>query len=535
MIQKILSYQSKTLTGAAIMLGLASLLSRIVGVLRDHILAGTFGAGSELDMYTAAFRIPDFVYSLLIAGALSAGFIPIFLNLYTKNKKEAWEFTSRVMNTTLIAVSFLCILLFIFAPQILHILVPGFSPAERATTLSLTRIMILGPLILGLSAVISAVLQSLKSFLVYSLAPLFYNLGIISGALFLVPRYGIIGLGYGVLLGASLHLLIQIPVLFKNGFHYKPLFSWKDKTLQKLFRMMIPRAFTLASTQTTTLFITSFASVLGVGSIAIFNFANNIASLPIGIIGVSFALAAFPTLSEYANQKDMSAFKKQLSLTIGQILFFIIPLAILFILLRAQIVRVILGSGQFNWDDTISTASTVAMLSLSFFSESLILLISRAFYAIHNTRTPLYIAIFSSILIVTSSFTLKMFFGLPGLALGISLGSIVQFFLLWTALKKNIGKFSNSMLWESIFKILAASSVMGIITQTLKYPLSEILNLNTFFGIFLHGLISGLGGLILYAILSYIFKIQEMHVLCSSLKRKWLKIRNIPLDEDSLK
>lgn len=541
MIKKILSYQSQTLTGAALVLGFASLMSRVVGVLRDHILAGMFGAGRELDIYTSAFRIPDFIYTLLIAGALSAGFIPIFLKLYkkqesAKNKKnEAWEFTSRVINVTIIGVGTLSFLLFLFAPQIIHFLVPGFSPADTKITTELTRIMILSPLILGLSAVVSSVLQSIRSFVVYSLAPIFYNLGIIAGAVFLVPHFGLFGLAYGVIIGALLHLLVQIPVLLAAGFRYTPSFSFRDTHVVKLLRMMVPRTFTLASTQITTLFITSFASMIGVGSIAIFNFANNIASLPIGIIGISFALAAFPTLSEYAANQDMDGFKKQLSLTTGQILFFILPTTILFLLLRAQVVRVILGSGHFNWDDTILTATTVGMLSLSLFSECLIPLFSRAFYAIHNTRTPLIIALLSTVVIVIGSFIFKSYFGVAGLALGLSLGSIAEVFLLWLALRKTIGSFGVRELSVSLFKILISVFAMAAVTQLLKYPLSTVLDMDTFMGIFLHGLISGLAGLLVYGIFCAMLGLQEMHLLLSSLRRKWLKLRNIPLEENGLK
>jgi len=535
MMKKILSYQSKTLTGAALILALASLVSRLVGVARDRILAHQFGAGIELDIYTAAFRIPDFIYNLLIVGALSAGFIPLFLELFQKEKKEAWMFASRVINTTLIGVSLVSLLLYFFTPELIQLLVPGFSEEAKLSTVELTRIMLLSPILLGLSAVVSGVLQSLKAFFMYSLAPVLYNLGIIAGAVWLVPMFGLKGLAYGVVLGAFLHLLIQIPVLLTSGFHYSKSVSFKDTSIKKLTRALIPRTLTLASVQITTLVLTFFASFLGTGSIAIFNFASNISSLPIGIIGISFAVAAFPTLSEFVANKDMKGFKTQLTLTTKQILFFILPLTILFILLRAQIVRVLLGSGKFNWEDTIMTATTVGMFSLSLFSQCLLALYSRAFFALHNGRTPLYIAVVSMLVTVFLSFTLREYFGIAGLALGISIGSIFQMFLLWAGLKKILGPNQEENIIKSITKISLACIGLGVVTQILKYPLAQMVNMDTFMGIFLQGLLSGLGGLIVYILIAWLLRIHELTLLTQSLHRKWLKLRNIPAETDGLK
>jgi len=283
------------------------------------------------------------------------------------------------------------------------------------------------------------------------------------------------------------------------------------------------------------LVLTFFASFLGTGSIAIFNFANNISSLPIGIIGISFAVAAFPTLSEFAANKDMEKFKKQLAITTRQILFFILPLTILFILLRAQIVRVLLGSGQFDWDDTIMTATTVGMFSVSLFSQCLLALYSRAFFALHNGRTPLYIAVISMLVTLCLSVTLKEYYGVAGLALGISLGSILQTALLWASLKKMIGPTTESGIFISVMKISLACLPLGVVTQILKYPLAQVVNMDTFVGIFLQGLFAGLGGLIIYTLVAWLLKVHELTLLAQSLRRKWLRLRNIPPEADGLK
>lgn len=519
-----LNAQSKTITGAALLLGGASFLSRIVGVLRDRILADSFGADRALDIYVAAFRIPDFIYNLIIVGALSAGFIPLFCELFKAEKEKAWKFTNTVLTITFLSTSFLSLILFFLLPQLSHLLFPTFSSSELTQTITLTRIMLLSPVILGVSAVVSSVLQSLRSFFLYSLAPIFYNLGIILGAIFLVPTFGLIGLGYGVIIGAFLHLAVQLPVLFTSGYRFGVSFRYKDASIIRLFRTMIPRTITLATVQITTLFVTSFASLLGAGSIAIFNFANNISSLPVGIIGISFALAAFPTLSEYAQTKNTEEFKKHLAFTTRQIFFFIIPFTVLFILLRAQIVRVLLGSGKFDWTDTIHTANMVGILAISLFAQCLIPLLSRAFYAFHNTKTPLVIALLSMTVTFLASFTLNRHFGLLGLGVGITLGYILQALLLFFALRKKIGHVDHT-LTTSLLKIILAALCMSIVTQLLKAPIAQFVPMDKFWGILTQGMVAGGAGILVYGLICYALKLHEMMVLSQSFQKRWLRIK----------
>ncbi|MCB9799000.1 murein biosynthesis integral membrane protein MurJ, partial [Candidatus Nomurabacteria bacterium] len=389
MIKRLVSLQSKTITGAAIVLAAASFVSRVIGVIRDRIFAHSFGAGDVLDVYYAAFRIPDIVYNLVIVGALSAGFIPIFLKAYTKNKKEAWEMTNSLIHILGLALILVCALLYIFTPQLMHLVVPGFDDEKLSQTVILTRIMFLSPLLLGLSAIVSGVLQSLKSFFVYSLTPIVYNLGIIFGTVALVPHFGIVGLAYGVIIGACFHLLIQIPTLFAHGYRYQCLLNVKNRYLIDIGKLMIPRILTLGTVQLNLLVITILASTLGTGSVSAFNFANNLQHFPIGLIGISFAVAAFPVFSKLFAEENQEAFISHIVTTVKQILFFILPLTLIFLLLRAQIVRILLGSGAFDWGDTIMTANALAFFSLSLFAQCLVPLLIRAFYAMHNTWIPL--------------------------------------------------------------------------------------------------------------------------------------------------
>jgi putative peptidoglycan lipid II flippase len=527
MIKRLFSSQSKTITGAAIILGAASFISRIIGVLRDRIFAHQFGAGEILDAYYAAFRIPDLVYNLLVVGALSAGFIPIFMELIVKNKKEAWRVTNSVINILGVALVVLCGILFVLTDRIVPHMVPGFTAEQLQTTIMLTRIMFLSPILLGLSSVVSGVLQSFRSFLIYALTPIMYNVGIIIGAVAFVPRFGIIGLSYGVVLGALLHLLVQLPTFFHHGFTYKPLFLWSHKSVKKIFSLMIPRTLGLATIQFNLIALTYIASFIGAGSIAVFNFANNLQYFPIGIIGISFAVAAFPTFAKATAENNIEKLIEHVSMTIRQILFFIIPLTILFLLLRAQIVRVVLGSGQFDWSDTILTANTLAFFSLSLFAQSLIPLFARVYYAMKDTWTPFIAGVFGSAATIAFAWYLKDLMGIAGLALAFSIGAIVQLSLLWLILRFRIRTLHEFNIIKSLAKISAAALIMTLIVQLLKEPLAGTVDMTRLWGIFSQGAIAGTVGLILYGTITYYLGVQEMHILAESMKKRWMKLAGI--------
>ncbi|PIT86280.1 MAG: murein biosynthesis integral membrane protein MurJ [Candidatus Magasanikbacteria bacterium CG10_big_fil_rev_8_21_14_0_10_43_6] len=527
MIKKLLTSQSKTITGAALVLGAASFVSRLIGVARDRIFAQQFGAGEILDVYYAAFRIPDLVYNLLIVGALSAGFIPVFMKAYVKNKEDAWKLTNSLLHIIFIGLLLGATLLWVVMPYVVPLVVPGFSDAAIADTIRLSRIMLLSPLILGVSGVVSGVLQSVKSFFIYSLTPIFYNLGIIIGAMFLVPLFGIVGLAYGVLLGTLLHLLVQLPTLFQHGFRYTPVLSLRDPYVKEIGKLMIPRTLTLATHQLNLLVITIIASTMAVGSLTIFNFANNLQYFPVGIVGISFALAAFPTLSEYFAKGDVDNMIRHLSNTIRQILFFIVPLSIIFLVLRAQIVRVVLGSGKFDWTATITTADTLALFTLSLFAQCLIPLLTRAFYAMHNTWTPLVIAFIGALINIIGSLALKHSFGVAGLALAFSLAAIVQLCMLWFALRHAVSSLQEEGIFKTFQKISVAGMAMFLVMQYIKTPLASLVDMTRFWGILLQGSLAGMLGLTVYAGLSYFLRIEEMLHVIRTFHKKWLRPTHI--------
>ena len=518
----------QSLTGAAIIIAVASLASRILGVFRDRILAGEFGAGETLDIYYSSFRLPDLIFNLLILGALSAGFVPVFISLINK-KTEAWKLANNVLNSLVIALVFISILGIILSAEITRLIAPGFSVEAQAQVTSLTRIMFLSPLFLGLSSVLGGILQSFKRFLVYSLAPIMYNLGIIAGALFFYPWLGIKGLAWGVVLGAFMHFAIQVLPVRALGFRFKFFFDLKERSLRKIFAMMVPRTLSLAIAQINLLVITIMASKLAAGSLTVFNLANNLQSFPIGIFAISFAVAAFPLLAEQAGDdiKILNTF----SAVARRILFFIIPATVLLITLRAQIVRVILGSGNFSWQDTTMTMEALAFFSISLFAQALIPLQARMFYAKQDTATPLWAGAASVIANIILAYFLAPKMGVAGLALAYSLANIVNFLVLWFAMLWQIKGFDQLKMLLSVAKFSLAAILAGLAIQLGKFFVWPFINMEKLWGVLTQGLFSGLLGLSVYLLLCYAFGSEELLEFIAAIKKK-IHFRSAP-DQDS--
>lgn len=534
MIRRLLNKQSKTIVAAAIVLGAASLISRILGLVRARILAGMFGAGDELDVYYAAFRVPDLVYSLLVIGAISAGFIPVFVNYLQKDKDKAWYLANGVINLIGLALIFVCSILIIFTPWLVKIVAPGFSQEKLSLTVQMTRIMFLSPIFLGLSAVFGGILQSFRRFLVYSLGPIMYNLGIIFGALYLVKYFGLSGLAYGVVLGAFLHMIVQIPTAFLCGFRWRPVFDLKFEGVRRIFKLMPPRVLSLAVSQINFWIMTILASSLAVGSITVFAMAINIWSFPFGVFGISFVLASFPKLSETAQKKDELGFVKTFTTTARQILFFLLPATVLFIVLRTQIVQGLLGTGHFDSSDVVLTYQTLGYLSLALFAEALILLFLRGFFAWEDTKTPFVLGFFATIFRLAAAWFLSGYLGVAGLALGFSLGSIFYLALLFIALRRKIGLLnSRDITWPG-FKMFLASLLAGLFTYLGLRVASSLVNLPIATEALFEGSVFGMAGILVYLFLAWILKINELNLFLSSLTSRlpWKRIsREINEDE----
>jgi len=532
---KILNGESRTITSAAIILGLASMASSFFGLLRDRLLAGTFGAGDTLDIYYAAFRIPDLVYNLLILGSLSATFIPIFVSLWQKRQNsetdESWQFVNNILNLLIICLIILGVVFFFLAPYLMKLITPGFGAQKMAQTVALARIMFLSPVLLGVSNIWGGVLQSLKRFVVFSLTAIFYNLGIIFGIVFFVPRFGIYGLAYGVVLGALLHMACQLPSILSLGFKWRFSFKLFDPAVKRMAKAITPRTLTLAISQLNWLAITVLASGLAVGSLAVFNFAYNIWSFPYGIFGIALAVAAFPTLSDEAQSKRWESYSKTFSGTFRQILFLVIPSSALFIVLRAQIVRVILGTGKFNWSNTILTINTLEFLTLALFSESLILLLVRGFFAMEDSKTPFWLGLVGSAIRISGAWFFSRELGVAGLALGYSVGSIANMILLWVFLERKVQNLGFKEIVVSGVKILIASCFAGGAAYLSLRLMDFFVGTHTVVGIFLQGLVAGIVGILVYFLAGLLLRSPEIRTFYETIKHR-LPFRTVAPDKE---
>ena len=478
--KKMWNGETDGLTAAAFIVGASSLASRLLGLLRDRVLAGTFGAGASLDAYYAAFRLPDTVYNLIILGAISAGFIPVFTEyLETKGKGEAAKLAGQVLTTVGACLAVASILVAVFAHVLIPLIVPGFDPATLAKTIELTRIMSVSPLLLGLSAVIGGVMQSMKRYIGFAMAPVFYNLGIIAGTIVLAPSMGITGAAIGVVAGALMHFLVQASTLPSFPLGKLPWPSFSSAGVRRILALMGPRTAALGISQINLVFLLALATTIEPGAVSVFNLANNLQMFPVGLVGISFAIAAFPALAKAHATEDDDGYRKALSAAARKIVFLVIPAMAIFILLRAQIVRLALGDGQFNWNDTVRTADALAWFAVSLVAQSLVPLLARAFYALQDTWTPFWISVIAEAVTIGLAFGLRESFGVMGLAMAFSAAAIVQCLLLALFLRRMFGQLGKGESFISAYKTAIATVALCCAAFPVRQWLGTIYNLET--------------------------------------------------------
>ena len=532
-VSQLFNSQTKTIAFAAGLLVLSSLVSRALGIVRNGLLSWQFGAGETTDIYLAAFRIPDFLYGILIMGGISTVFLPLFSEFFEKQAKEAWSFVSNILNILTVALLFFSGIAFLLAPLLTKLVAPGFSPEQQEITMNLTRLMLLSPILLGISSVFSGVLQYFGKFLAYSLAPIFYNLGIIAGIVFLVPLFGIWGLGFGVVAGALLHVLIQVPAAITSGFRWQPLFNWKDQAIGKVLRLALPRTLAAASLHVNLIVVTAFASIISTGSITIFTYANDIQHFPIGLIGASFALAAFPLLSRLFAEHQMQQFRDAFALTFKQVFFLVTPISLLAFLLRAQIVRLVYGAGdKFTWDDTRLTAAALGIFAFGILFQALIPFLARVFFAMQNTKIPTIVGIASVVFNIALAVWLVKVLGSPnvfsnflvaalklqGIAdirvlafpLALVFSGILQAVLLLLFLRRYIQEVMQKDLYVSMAKTAGASFALAFATYTILQLYGGAFTLRTYNEVLSQFILASLGGSAAYILAAFLLRSPEM-------------------------
>ncbi|HDQ16595.1 MAG TPA: hypothetical protein ENN31_00525 [Candidatus Vogelbacteria bacterium] len=560
MVKKFLNlfyHEFSGLHQAALLLGLATITSQFLGLWRDRLLAGTFGAGRELDIYYTAFRIPDIIFVSLVTFVSAAVLIPFILEKRAKNNQsEVQYFLSSVLTFFFGALILVSLLTFFLMPVFIPVIAPGFSDLEKLELLKLSRILLLSPILLGLSNFLGGIVQAFKKFFAYTLSPIFYNLGIIVGIIYFYPLWGLKGLAWGVILGAFAHLLIQIPSVLSTGLWPRIIThpSWLE--VKPVSLIALPRVIALSAYQITILILVALASLGESGFITVFNLGYNLQSIPLIVIGSSYSVAAFPTLAALFSGGSQKEFINQLINTARHIIFWSLPATFLFIVLRAQIVRVILGSGNFSWSDTRLTAAILACFIFSVFAQSLVVLFTRAYYAAGQTSKPLLVNVFSSLFIITTSFLfffvlrtypftqniLSNIFRLSGLAdisvlafpLAFSLGMIINLLLLGWLFERDFGNIF-SRIKKSFYQSFSAGFVAGFSSYISLNILATFLNIKTFIGIFSQGLIAGLIGIACGSLTFYLLDNKEFFDILNSLQSRFWKNKLIAgVEQDSL-
>ena len=508
---------------AAFVLASMVLTSRVFGLIRDRMLASRFGP-DELGVYFAAFRIPNLVFELLVMGALTSSFIPVFTKyLATKRENDAWIMSSVLINVSTVILAVLAIPLFIWADALCRVLAPGFNNAQQAQMAVFTRFLLLFQVVpLCIGNYLTGILQSFRLFLIPALAPVVYNVGIIAGIFFLSPSYGLMAPVIGVGLGALLFVIIQLPLLWHIGYRYTPIFSLSHRGVVEVAKLVGPRTIGLAASQIDTTVDLMLASLLGARYVTIFNFAQHLQQLPVGLFGITIAQAALPTLSLSSASEDRAQFHKIILSSLHQILFFVLPISALFIVLRIPVVRLVFGASHFDWSATVLTGMTLSTFSISLFAQSIGQVLARGFYALYDSKTPVTVSVVTIVLNTVLSIIFIRWLALPVWSLGLStsIASIMYAGALLILLDRRLGTFPRRELLLPPLKMIMAAIVMaGMLYIPLKLLDQLVFDTTRTMGLILLTGIAGAIGLSSYLFLTWVFGVGEVRSLSTFVKR----------------
>jgi putative peptidoglycan lipid II flippase len=548
MVSKILGRITAPVRGlhqAAYLLAALTLAAQLLALLRDRIFAHSFGASETLDLYYAAFKVPDLVFALVASLVSAYVLIP---RIAGSGKKDARALISETASFLLLVGGALCVLLAVFAPQIVFSFFPSFQDSAQADSfVLLVRILLLQPLLLGLSGIFTSVTQIERKFFLFAISPVLYNLGIIFGTVFLYPIYGLSGIGIGVVMGAVLHVGIHIPVVMKAKLF--PRFRLPNRlVMQSVIADSAPRSLALGMSAVTTLVLAALAVGVGEGSVAIFTFATNLEAVPLALIGASYATAAFPVLAEQMGQKKYEEFRATLTAAARHLIFWSSAVLVLFIVLRAHIVRIILGSGAFDWDATRLTAAILAILVVALIAQGFTLLASRAFYACGKSWNPFFIQLggvlvsgFSAwgMLQLAGAYPFLRYFvealfrveDVPGaavlfIALGALFGQLVMGVIAFITLK-DVAPGVGRDLVRPLFEGLGAAILGGSAAYGALSFMGNIAPLSNLFLVFTQGAVAGMVGLVVSAGILVLLENKEFRDLYQTL-RKLTSTRALP-------
>ncbi len=520
-----------TIAKSAAVVGIAVMCSRVLGLVREQVFAGLFGAGYTYDAFVVAFRIPNLLRDLFGEGALSAAFVTVF-SAYDTNRtqEETWRLASNVLTFILILLSIITLLAIFFAGPLVTLLAPDFSliAGKVILTKKLTQIMLPFLIFISLSAVVMGILNTKGRFFVPAMASSFFNLGSViggTGLAFILPHFGqsaIVGMAIGTLIGGLLQLGIQIPSLFRTGFRYKPTFDLSDPGLRRILKLMVPATVGLSATQINIFINTNFASSCPQGSVSWLYYAFRLVQLPIGVFGVALSIAMLPILAKQAAKKNITEMKKTMVSSLTMVFALTLPATAGLIILAEPIIRLIFEHGAFTATDTLATAQTLALYSIGLFAYSSNKVLVPAFYAIDKTRYPViasFLAIVTNIIIIR--LTIDRYQHLA-IAFSTSCTMLINFIFLMIVLYINLNGFSLTVLGRGLMKIISGTLVLSCLLW-IALP---------YFTPWLHGSLIlqsvSLGVLIVSATLLYVYvlhllKLSEINILTEVIRTKFLK------------
>jgi putative peptidoglycan lipid II flippase len=490
----------------------AFLISRLLGYVRYVVIGNSGLLAGDLDTFFAAFRLPDLIFQLVAAGALSSALIPVMAALLAEGEEShAWRVVSTIVNLMLIALSALAIVLFVLAPVVMRVIAPGFGPVQLERSVELTRTMLLSPIFLALGAVATSVLNSGGRFAASALAPIVYNLVIIVAALILVAPLGVEGLAIGVVLGSLGHLLVQVRPLARLGFRYSPRIDGQDPHARKALLLMAPRAIGLGATQITFIVVGALATTVGVGALTDFNFAFVLLQIPLGVIGVPLGIVVLPTLSRNAAVGHEVSFASLLTRALRLLVYVMVPITAVTIILREPVVEVLFGSGKISQPNLDLIASTLAYFAIGLTAHALIAVLARGFYARQDTVTPVLAAIAAVAINCSLAVVLVGEYGLAGIAVAIAAAAWIEALALLAILHHRLPHFEVRGLARVGIEAVVGSALAGAVAFLASGWLTDALGIHP-------GRLVLVGQLILvslvfslvYAALSLVLRIPEL-------------------------
>jgi putative peptidoglycan lipid II flippase len=518
---KWLEKQQTSILSAAFIITLANIASTLAGLLRERLLISSFFDSIEsqqaYESFQIAFQIPDMLFQLIVLGAVSASFIPLFTELRKKSEKEAFKFTSSVMNLLVLVLVVVGVIVAIFADPLTRWRTGSeFTASQIEVAVGLTRLMLFSQLFFAVSNFLTGMLQSYQRFIVSAVSPVFYNFGIILGVFLFKDLFGIYSAGLGVIIGAFLHMAVQVPSVKRLGFKHRLTLDTKSWSVRRLFSMMPPRVMALGVSELQNLGLGFFATTIGSLSFVVIRLGLRLMTIPIRLFGVPIGQASLPFFSQESEEEERKRFSSLVVQSLHQISFFALPASVLLLILRIPTVRLIFGAQNFPWKTTVLTGKVVAILALSVAAQAMVQLLVRAFYALKNTKTPFIVTLVTVIVyfIISTFFVYITDYGVLGLAWATTISAYLELFLFLFFLQPKAKCFTKPSFWWPQLKMIAASFLMAVflylpfrILDELVFDTSRTLELIAL------TVTTGTVGMLVYIYFSYLFDVKELGYL----------------------